>query len=162
MKREGQCRAERTFPSFRFPFVEGNKHKQSTPALKHGKLSPLNRLADSAFRFAARIGCLASCHHVSTQPGSRSPADKHKEKVLLCAQHPSLFLLYTCTHFSLKSRRRAEARHDKLSEDSLCLLLHEVERGVVALPLRSPGRSQQVLKAKIIFDSASTAVPRLE
>lgn len=89
--------------------VGDNKHKRSTPPLKHGKLSPLNRLADTAFRLVARIVRLASCHHVNTQLGSRSPADRHKEKALLCAQHLLLFLPHTCTHFLLKSRRRAEA-----------------------------------------------------
>lgn len=99
------------FPSFGFLSVGDNKHKQSTPALKHGKLSPLNRLADTAFRLAAHIGRLASCHHVSTQQGSRSPANRHKEEVLLYAQHPSLFLLHTHTHtFLLEIQEKSRSK----------------------------------------------------
>lgn len=68
----------------------------------------------------------------------------------------SIFFSSFHTHAHISCWNPGEEQ--KLFEDSL----HEMERGVVALPLRSPGRSQQVLKAKIIFDSASTAVPQLE
>lgn len=97
---------DRRFPSFGFLCVGDNKDKQSI--VEHGKLSPLTRLAESTPRRAAHIGRLACCHHVSTQQGSRSPAERHKEEALLSAQHPSLFLLHTQTHrFLLEIQERS-------------------------------------------------------
>lgn len=123
---------ESRFPSFGFLCVGDNEHKPST--LEHGKLSPLHRRADSTPRLAAR------CHPVSTQQGSSSPVDTHKEKALLSAQHPAPFLLDTHT-FLLEIQERSSSKTCQLSEESPGFLPCKMGRGVTALRLTSPMRN---------------------